>query len=126
MSENPSRNLFRVAAGFNVLAGLPFLLALHPMAALLGLEITATSTLFIQITMGVVVGFGWAYWMISTDPVRYRPYVVLGLILKVMIVSVIFGHWLLGDISWRFPALASGDIFFGALFLLHLQRTRGR
>ena len=126
MSDSSVRTLFKAAAAYNVAAALPFLVALNPFAALLGLQVTPTATLFIQVTMGVVVMFAWAYWMIATDPVRYRPYVTLGLIGKVVIVALICGHWLLGDISWRLPALAGGDIVFAILFWRHLQRTRGR
>ncbi|MNJ72505.1 hypothetical protein D3C77_691620 [compost metagenome] len=79
-----------------------------------------------QLTMGVVVVFAWAYWMIARDPVRYRPYIVLGLLLKIMVVTIIFGHWLAGNIGWPLPALASGDILFGLLFWRYYQQTEGR
>ena len=123
--DSNGRTLFRVAALFNLAAALPFLVATRPVGALMGLEITPTSTLFIQITMGVVVLFGWAYWMIFTDPVRYRPYVLLGILGKAMIIAFIWGHWFLGDLSWPLPALASIDILFAGLFWRYYQRTRG-
>lgn len=124
MSNSYSRTLFGSAAGFNVLAGLPLLVAMQPVAALMGLQVTPTSTLFIQITMALVVMFGWAYWMISRDPVRYRPYIVLGILLKVLVVAVIYGHWLAGNIPWPLPVLASGDIVFALLFWRYLSSTR--
>ncbi|MBK5356586.1 hypothetical protein JFU37_29485 [Pseudomonas sp. TH41] len=124
MSNSSARTLFGSAAGFNVLAGLPFLVALQPVAALMGLQVTPTSALFIQITMALVVMFGWAYWMISRDPVRYRPYIVLGILLKILVVAVIYGHWLAGNIPWPLPVLASGDIIFALLFWRYLSSTR--
>jgi hypothetical protein len=126
MSDRHARRLFIPAALFNLLAGLPMLVATRPIAELLGLEVTPTATLFMQITMGVVVVFAWAYWMIARDPVRYRPYIVLGLLLKIMVVAVIFAHWLAGNIAWPLPALASGDILFALLFWRYYQQTEGR
>ena len=126
MSDRHARRLFIPAALFNLFAGLPMLASTRPVAELLGLEVTPTSTLFMQVTMGVVVVFAWAYWMIARDPVRYRPYIVLGLLLKIMVVAVIFAHWLAGNIAWPLPALASGDILFALLFWRYYQQTEGR
>lgn len=118
-----TRTLFFSAACFNVLAGLPLLVAMRPVAELLGLQITPTSAPFIQITMALVVIFGWAYWMIARDPLRYRPYIVLGVFLKLVVVAVIYGHWLVGNIPWPLPMLASGDILYALLFWRYLSST---
>lgn len=123
MQNTYSKGLFTTAACFNVLAGLPWLVALRPVVELMGLDITPAGGLFIQITMAVVVAFGWAYWMIGRDPVRYRPYITLGLMLKIMVVALIYGHWLAGNIPWPLPVLASGDIVFAALFWRYLVRS---
>jgi hypothetical protein len=122
-SDSSTRALFVSAAGFNLLAGLPFLVAMDPVAATMGLQLNVAATLFAQITMGLVVVFGWVYWMISRDPVRYRPWILLGIILKIVVVVVIYGHWLLGNIPWPLPALASGDVLYAALFLRYYLRT---
>jgi hypothetical protein len=74
--------------------------------------------------MLVVLVFGWAYWMISRDPVRYRPYVVLGMILKILVVAVVSSHWLAGTISWPLPTLVASDIVFALLFWRYLNSTR--
>ena len=124
MKTTYTKGLFKTAACFNVLAGLPLLLAMEPVARLMGREITPTSTLFIQITMSIVVVFGWAYWMISVDPVRYRPFIGLGIALKAMVVALISSHWLAGHIPWPLPALASGDIVFAVLFWRYLSGSR--
>jgi len=123
MPDTYTRTLFFSAACFNVFAGLPLLVAMRPMAEVMGLQITPTATLFIQITMGLVVIFGWAYWMIGLDPLRYRPYILLGVTLKTLVVSVIYGHWLVGNIPWPLPVLASGDIVYVLLFWRYYQRT---
>jgi hypothetical protein len=124
MPDNYTNGLFKSAACFNLLAGLPLLVARRPAADLLGLEITPTSALFIQITMALVVMFGWVYWMISVDPVRYRPYILLGVLLKPLLVILIYGHWLAGNIPWPLPALASVDVLYAVLFWRYLSDTR--
>jgi len=123
MTDATTRVLFRSAAGFNLLASLPFLIAMDPDAAAVGLQLNPAAILFAQITMGVVVVFGWAYWMISLDAVRYRPWILLGIVLKILVVVVIFSHWLLGNISWPLPVLASGDVIYAVLFWRHYRRT---
>lgn len=87
MSTRHTRQLFICAALFNLLAGLPFLLVPGPAAELLGLPLNPTALLFIHITMGLVVLFGGVYWLIARDPVRYRPFISLGVVLKNLVVS---------------------------------------
>lgn len=124
MSTRHSRQLFICAALFNLLAGLPFLLAPGPAAELLGLSLNPTALLFIHITMGLVVLFAGVFWLIAQDPVRYRPYISLGAALKTLVVVVILGHWLAGTIGWRLPALAVGDLIFALLFCGYLRGAK--
>ena len=124
MTVPDHRALFVCAACFNWLAGLPLLVATTPFAGLLGLELNPTAILFIQLTAGVIVVFGGVYAMIARDPVRYRAYIPLGMILKIYVVVVIYGWWLAGGISWHFPALAAGDVVFAALFWRYYRATR--
>ena len=123
MSPSYTRLLFRSGAIFNILAGLSFLLAPGPMSTLMGFELNPVASMFAQVVFGLVVAFGVAYWMIARDPVRYRPYIMLGLLLKVMVVVIFFGHWLVGNIPWPLPTLAIGDIIFALLFWNYYQRT---
>ena len=123
MSTSHSHRLFIPAALFNLLAGLPFLLAPGPVSALLGLPLNPTALLFMHLTMSLVVLFGGVYWLIARDPVAYRPYISLGIVLKVLVVVVIYGHWLAGNINGRLPALVFGDVIFALLFCHYLRCT---
>ena len=125
MAPNAHRGLFLVAACFNWIAGLPLFVATKPAAALLGLEVTnATAALFVHLIGGLIVIFGGAYAMIARDPVRYRAYIPLGLILKTYVVVIVYGWWLIGAIPWPMPALAAGDIVFAVLFWRYYVATR--
>ena len=115
MSKRHSRKLFISAALFSLLAGLPLLLAPGPASALLGLSLNPAAILFMHITMGVVVVFGFTYWLIARNPVRYRPYIGLSIVLKLLVASVILGHWLSGNTGLHFPILAFGDLSFGMM-----------
>jgi len=106
--------MFFVAACFNWLAGLSLLVATSPFARLLGLELNAAAIVFIHITAVVIVVFGGVYALIAKDPVRYRVYIPLGIILKICLVAIVYGSWLRGRIPWPLPALAAGDILFAS------------
>jgi len=110
------RGLFLSAAWFNILVGLSFIVAMNTVAELTGLQINPTAAMFIQITAGLIVAFGIAYALVARDPVRYRLYVPFGALLKVMVVVIIWGHWLAGNIPWLLPALATVDAIYAALF----------
>jgi hypothetical protein len=84
--------LFHIAAVFNFLVGIPMLVAYPVVARLLGLE--GPPTVWFHIAALVVVIFGGAYWCIARDPVKFRPYVHLGIVAKLAFVAAIYGHWL--------------------------------
>lgn len=124
MAPNAHRNLFISAAWFNFLTGLPLLVATATFGGLLGLQINPTALVFIHIIAAVIVVFGGAYWMIARDPVRFRPYIALGIILKVVLVVIICAHWFAGSIPWPLPALAAADVIFAVLFWRYYSATR--
>jgi hypothetical protein len=68
----------------------------------------------------MVLTFGYAYWRIGRDPVRFRPYIMLGVIAKLGFVVAVYGHWLAGDISMRLAVLVTADLAFALLFLRYL------
>jgi len=116
MTPMSHRGLFLSAAWFNILVGLSFIVAMNTVAGLTGLQINPTAAMFMQITAGLIVAFGIAYGLVARDPVRYRPYIPFGALLKVMVVVIIWGHWLAGNISWLLPALAAVDAIYAVLF----------
>jgi hypothetical protein len=116
-----ARPLFTVAAAFNLLVGLPMLVAYPVVAAALALP--GPPTVWFHIVACVVVLFGYVYWQIARDPVRFRPYVVLGVIAKLLFVVVIYGHWLAGDVSGRVAALVTADLVFALAFAAYLRSS---
>jgi hypothetical protein len=114
--------LFHIAAVFNFLVGIPMLVAYPAVARLLGLE--GPPTVWFHIAALVVVIFGGAYWCIARDPVKFRPYVHLGIVAKLAFVAAIYGHWLAGGASGRTALLVTADLVFALLFVAYLRGSR--
>ncbi len=122
-----AKPLFTVAATFNVLVGIGMLLAYHQLAPWLGFP--PEPTVWIHIVALVVLIYGYAYWRIAMDPVRFREYVVLGIAGKLAFAAVIYWHYLSGDATAALAVLVSTDVLFAALFAAYLNGTpsdRGR
>jgi hypothetical protein len=117
-----AKALFTVAAIFNAVVGLAMLLAYDPLVPWLGFP--PRPTVWIHIIALVVLVFGYAYWRIAMDPVKFREYVVLGIVGKLAFVVVIYGHFIAGDATAALATLVTADLVFAGLFAAYLARTR--
>jgi hypothetical protein len=118
-----ARPLFWIAAVFNFLVGVPMLVAYPLVARLLGLE--GPPTMWFHITAAIVIVFGYAYARIAQDPVKFHPYVALGMIAKLVFVIVIYGHWLKGTAPAQVALLVTADLVFALLFAAYLRAATG-
>jgi hypothetical protein len=116
-----ARLLFTVAAIFNAVVGLAMLLAYDLLAPLLGFP--PRPTVWIHIIASIVLVFGYAYWRIARDPVRFREYVVLGIVGKLAFVIAIYGHFVAGDATAALAMLVTADLVFAGIFAAYLART---
>ena len=116
-----ARLLFTVAAIFNAVVGLAMLVAYDRLVPWLGLP--PRPTVWIHIIALVVLVFGYAYWRIANDPLRFREYIVLGIVGKLAFVVAIYGHFLAGDATAALATLVTADLVFAALFAAYLART---
>jgi len=124
-TDSYARTLFGVAAlaNFSVASGL--LLLRRQVTPLLSLDPVAGSNLaFFHLAAMLIAIFGYAYLRVALDPRRFRPFVGLGAIGKVLAVATATWHWLAGDLTWPLPLLISGDLVFALLFVDYLRRTR--
>jgi predicted permease len=117
-------SLFLFAAAFNFVVGGALLFGYPAFAPMLGIE--GPPTVFFHVAMGIVLVFGYVYWRIARDPVKYRPYVVLGVMGKMVFVVAIYAHWFAGDASTAMAVLVTGDLVFAALFAQYLRASRDR
>mgnify|MGYP001050686131 CR=1 FL=1 len=123
-AKNQPHPMFHSGAWFNLAAGAPFLLVPAFVSQLMGIPTTAGNYLFMQMFGMAVIGFGWVYWLIAREPERFRPLIMVGLLLKIGVVLLVYIYWWLGIIGWILPALAFGDVIYSVLFLRYLRQNR--
>jgi len=77
-----------------------------------------------QIALLAIAIFGLGYWMVPSNPTAYRGIVILGLIGKIGVVAIAFGHYFcVGDVNFNLAGLTLGDMSFAALFFRYLKAT---
>lgn len=123
MSNQKPDRMFASGAWFNLAAGAPLLLAPAFISQLMNLPVAAGNYLFIQISGMAIIGFGWIYWLIAKEPQRFRPLIMLGLLLKIGVVAFAYSYWFMGVIGWQLPALAFGDVIYAVLFWRYHQQN---
>ena len=113
-------NLFRVAALYNWLVGIPLLVATAPMLAIIGLA--APEDLTWHRLAGLLVAFfGAIYWIISSSPSQHRPIIKLAVAGKVSVFLLFAQAWHAGFVTSMAFGIAVGDLLFGILFALALR-----
>jgi hypothetical protein len=123
-----ARVLFGTAALFNVLVGLNLVLLRYwfQSPALHLDPIGGTNLVLANLAGLLVISFGYAYARVAGDPVKFRPYIHLGAIGKLLAVAGTVWPWWIGAVPWKLPALVGIDLIYAVLFLDYLRRTRQR
>lgn len=115
--------LFVIAALFNWAVGFSWLFAWPLTQELMQLApADGSNRMLINICAVLVIVFGYAYFMVSRDPVKYRPYATLGAIGKLLVVAVVLPVLINMSQGWILAALAMGDLLFALLFIHFLTR----
>jgi hypothetical protein len=117
------RAFFVVAAIYNVIAGLPMLVAPATTLARLG-QTVPDNVLTAQMAAWLIVVFGLGYALVARDQIRNRAIVLMGLVGKLPIAFLV---WLNGGPDAAQSAaflLALGDLVFCVAFAAFLWRTR--
>ena len=117
-----TRWLFGTAAALNIAVGALFLFFRPTLAVLAGVGPTP----IINVTLSYLLGsfillFGYAYILIARDPARYRLYIHLAVIGKLMAWGSVTLSWIQGNAEPGLPVLMSVDLVYAVLFLLYLR-----
>ncbi len=123
MTSKQQRGMFYSAAIFNWCACLLFFAPLG-IASVLNLShsVSSSSGPFEQIALMAIALFGLGYWMVARDPDANRGIVLLGLIGKLAVVAIIFGHYfMVGDVNFNLAGLSIGDLLYSWFFLQFLR-----
>jgi len=123
MTDRQKRILFYSAAIFNWAACFVFIEPLG-LAARLSLSHAVSNDPFGQIALLAIAIFGFGYWMVVSNPAAYRGVVILGLIGKIGVVAIAFGHYFfVGDVNFNLASLTLGDMIFAVFFFRYLKAT---
>src|SRR3546814_2342308 len=117
-----SKPLFFVAAAFNVMVAAALMLGWPLIERLLQLApADGSNGLIVKIAAVLILTFGYAYFMVGLDPVRYRPYVSLGMIGKLLVVIVALPVIIAGRQGYLLNWLAMGDLLLAVMYGLFLR-----
>jgi len=127
---NYYKKMFYSGAIFNVSAGMLFLFAFESLFIFVGGESVPQEplfTLFLQVISFIILAFGGVYYVIGRNPESEssRALAILGLILKVMIITCFGAYALSGDVPVGLMGLLFVDVIYAALFFeyLHYQKV---
>lgn len=117
-----ARWLFGSAALYNIAGALPFLF-LHPqIEPLFHLDpVAGTNLPTLYLCCGFIILFGYAYILLARDPARYRNYIHLAIIGKLMAIVSFTVPWVAGEIPSILIASIAGDPVYVVLFALFLR-----
>ncbi len=122
-----ARWLMGTAALFNWTVVVAFLFFNGTITPLLDLAPTTGTNLAMRdLALALAATFGFAYLYAAIDPMRGRPYIVLGALGKALAALTMFSHWLAGNIDWQLPVLLLVDVFYSVMFIRFLRRYRAR
>jgi len=116
----PIRILYALAAAYDGLLGLAFLVAGPQLFDSLGIT-PPNHWGYVHFSAGVLVIFGYMFFTIACRPIENRNLVIYGILLKCCYVATVAWHSYLGPVPpiWKYFAVA--DVLFAALFLWSLK-----
>jgi hypothetical protein len=121
----PLRLLYAVAAAYDGLLGLAFIVAAPQIYTWVGIT-PPNHWGYIHFAAGMLAIFGYMFLRIALRPVENRNLVPYGILLKICYVTTVAWHWYHGGIPAMWKYFAFADTVFGVLFfwsLVQLQST---
>jgi hypothetical protein len=90
-----------------------------------GTPVAGTNLLVNDYAACLVIAFGLVFVVISKDPVRYRPFIVVSIISKLLSVAVAaFFLTVHGAENWQAPSLAVSEFLFMCSFWRYYSTTK--
>lgn len=109
--------LFWVAAAYDLILGIAFLIAAEPLFTWLNIT-PPNHWAYAQFGGGVVAVFGIAFVMVALEPMRNRDIITLGVLFKLAYSGVMLGHFFFGSIPVVWTWFAWTDLLFAILFIV--------
>lgn len=118
-SLRPLRLLYGVAAAYDGLLGVAFLVAAPQIYAWVGIT-PPNHWGYIHFAAGILAIFGYMFLEIARRPVENRNLVPYGILLKICYVATVAWHWYHGGIPAMWKYFAVADTVFAILFVWSL------
>lgn len=123
--ESYYRNLFKIAALWNLGAGLLFMLGRSFLFDLFGMAPLHYTTFYNAFCVAVLL-FGLGYYWVGLDLTQNRAIVVLGATGKVCVLALFIVGWRMGELPATLIPIGAVDTLFAALFVGFLRRSHER
>jgi hypothetical protein len=115
------RGVFFLAAVYDLVLGVAFLLLYPRVYASLGIALPSEPA-YLQASAAFVLVQGIMYLFVYRNMIRNRDLIVVGAVYKLAYAAVALGHWAAGDLPHSvFAVLGIVDLVFLALFLMALR-----
>jgi len=114
------RPLFQIAAGYDFIIGVSFLLAYPAFFGWFGVELP-NHPAYVQFSSAMVAVFGIGFWYVARAPERNRDIIKMGVMLKVAYSTVVLGWWFRGEMPGMWVPFAWIDLAFILAFLAALR-----
>ena len=114
------RPFFMVAAAYDVILGVLFLLAYPAVYAAFNVTLP-NHPAYVQFAAAVVAIFGIGFWYVARAPERNRDIIKLGVLFKLTYSVVVLGWWFRGQMPAMWVPFAWIDLVFMAAFVAALR-----
>lgn len=120
MSIGQIKKLFVIAALYDFVLGVVFLVAWKPIYNSLGVTLPNHDG-YVQFGAALVAIFGVGFWFVSQNPERNRDIIKMGILLKIAYSGVVLGHHFFGSVPGVWVPFAWCDLVFLGLFVAALR-----
>jgi hypothetical protein len=114
------RPLFVVAAVYDLVLGLTYLLAYKPIFGRFGVGLPNHPG-YVQLNAIFVAIFGVGFWFVARAPERNRDIIKLGVLLKLGYGGLVLSYYFMGDMPAMWVPWAVVDLLFMVTFLAALR-----
>jgi hypothetical protein len=120
-NHTAARWLFGTAAIFNLSVAAALLLLRSWLMPILNLDpIEGSNAVMLNLTACFVGLFGYAFALVASDPLKYKPFIQLGAIGKMLAVAWVLAPWFMGKVPAALPVFIVADLIYALLFIAFL------
>ena len=120
MTREWIRPLFLVAAVYDILLGLAFLVAFRPIYAAFGVTLPNHDA-YVLFAAALVAIFGIGFYFVARNPERNRDIIKLGILLKLSYAGIVLAYSFRHEIPTMWVPFAYADLLFMIAFLAALR-----